>query len=56
MAEPQLPVVDFTAIGPPVGQRLDDIVLPNQRGEMVDLHRARDGRQALVIFYRSAHW
>ena len=56
MAESQLPVVDFTRVGPPVGQRLDDIVLPNQRGEMVDLHRARDGRKALVVFHRSAEW
>lgn len=42
--------------GPPIGSRLPDIVLPDQRGQVVDLHAHRDGRRALVLFHRSADW
>lgn len=54
--QPSLPVIDFTSIGPAVGTRFPDIVLPDQHGQMVDLHAARAGRRALVVFYRSADW
>jgi peroxiredoxin len=50
------PPRDFTRIGPPEGQRFPDILLPDQSGQMVDLHRARASRRALVVFYRSADW
>jgi peroxiredoxin len=58
MAEtpPELPRIDFTRIGPAVGARFPDLALPNQRGEIVDLHAARAGQRALVVFYRSARW
>ncbi len=56
MSAPALPTIDFSRIGPAVGERLPDIVLPDQRGEPVDLHSARQGRPALVVFYRSARW
>ena len=43
-------------IGPPVGAPFPDVVLPDQHGAPTDLHRARAGRPALVIFFRSARW
>ena len=53
---PQLPVVDFTRIGPAVGSRFPDVRLPDQTGRMVDLHAERGDRRALVVVYRSARW
>jgi hypothetical protein len=51
-----LPVVDFESVGPPAGDRLPEIVLPNQKGETVDLHEVREGRRALLVVFRSADW
>ena len=51
-----MPRLDFERIGPAMGERFPDIVLPDQHGEMVDLHETRQGRPALVVFYRSARW
>ena len=51
-----LPPRDFTRIGPTEGQRFPDMRLPDQTGALVDLHAARAGRQALVVFHRSAEW
>lgn len=56
MAAPEHPLIDFGAVGPPVGARLPDVVLPNQRGELVDLHARRGGRRAVVVVHRSASW
>ena len=53
---PQLPVLDFSQIGPPVGSRFPDVHLPDQTGRLVDLHAARGDRRALVVLYRSARW
>ncbi len=53
---PQLPVVDFSRVGPPVGSRLPDVRLPDQTGRVVDLHAVRGDRRALVVIYRSARW
>lgn len=53
---PSLPAIDFDAIGPPVGARFPDVLLPDQHGRTVDLHTSRGGRRALVVFYRSADW
>ena len=53
---PPMPVLDFSQIGPRVGERFPDLVLPNQGGETVDLHARRGGRRALVLFHRSASW
>ena len=47
---------DFSKIGPNEGERLPDVVLPDQTGRSVDLHAARAGRKAIVVFYRSAEW
>ena len=56
MAKPQLPVLDFSRIGPAVGSRFPDIRLPDQTGRVADLHADRAGRRALVVVYRSASW
>ncbi len=56
MSERTLPPIDFTAIGPAIGTPFPDVRLPNQRGRVVDLHAARAGRRALVVFFRSARW
>ncbi len=51
-----LPPRDFRKIGPNEGERFPDVVLSDQRGRVVDLHAARAGRKAIVVFYRSAEW
>jgi hypothetical protein len=51
-----LPPRDFARVGPAEGSRFPDVVLPDQSGTPVDLHAARAGRRALVVFYRSAEW
>ena len=43
-----LPVIDFDGIGPRVGERFPDVVLPDQHGERINLHAARAGRRALL--------
>ena len=52
----RFPSIDCSRIGPSVGDRFPDVVLPDQHGQAVDLHAARAGRRALVLFYRSARW
>jgi hypothetical protein len=49
-------VPDFHRMGPRVSDRFPDLVLPDQHGQPVDLHKARAGRKGLVVFYRSAGW
>ena len=51
-----LPPRDFSTIGPNEGDRFPDVRLPDQTGTMVDLHAARAGHKALVVFHRSAEW
>jgi len=53
---PQLPVVDFSRVGPSTGLRFPDVRLPDQTGRLVDLHVLRGDRRALVVIYRSARW
>lgn len=53
---PAPPHLDFDQIGPSVGSRFPDVRLPDQQGRLVDLHAARAGRKALVVFHRSAVW
>jgi hypothetical protein len=48
--------IDFSSIGPAVGARFPDVVLPDQYGKTLHLHQARAGRRALIVFYRSAAW
>jgi hypothetical protein len=47
---------DFDRRGPRVGERFPDVVLADQHGRPVDLHKTRAGRKGLVVFYRSASW
>jgi peroxiredoxin len=47
---------DYTQAGPAVGERFADVRLPDQSGVTVDLHRARHGKKALIVFHRSAKW
>ena len=47
---------DYTQAGPALAQRFPDLTLPDQTGRMVDLHRERAGRKALLVFHRSARW
>lgn len=56
MSLPAMPVLDFDRIGPSVGSRFPDVRLPDQTGATVDLHAARGGRRALIVFHRSALW
>jgi hypothetical protein len=51
-----LPEVDFDGVGPAVGERFPDLELPNQWGELVDLHERRGERRGLVVIHRSADW
>jgi hypothetical protein len=52
----QLPEIDFVDVGPRVGERFPDVVLPDHLGRVFDLHHVRAGRRALVVFFRSAGW
>ncbi len=49
------PVGEFPT-GPDVGEMLPDLVALDSTGETVDLHADRDGKPAVVLFYRSAVW
>jgi peroxiredoxin len=51
-----LPPRDFSKVGPNEGERFPDVRLPDQTGRIVDLHPARAGRKAMVVFHRSAEW
>lgn len=42
--------------GPDVGQRFPDVVTRDHTGEVLDLHKHRDGRPAAFVVYRSAVW
>ncbi len=48
--------IDYRGIGPKIGEAFPDVRLPDQSGRVVDLHAARHGRRAAVVFYRSARW
>ena len=51
----RIPLGEFPT-GPEIGTRLPDVVAVDQHGRTVDLHADRDGRPAVLIFYRSAVW
>ena len=42
--------------GPAIGERLPEILSTDAQGEPFDLHAARNGQPAIVVFYRSAVW
>ncbi|MFN0071739.1 MAG: hypothetical protein ACKVVP_09665 [Chloroflexota bacterium] len=47
---------DYTLAGPRVGERFPDVILPDQSGTPVNLHAARRGKRAMIVFHRSARW
>jgi len=49
-------VRDYTQSGPQVGDVFPDVTLPDQTGALVNLHEARHGKRAIVVFHRSARW
>lgn len=49
------PIGEFPT-GPEIGERLPEIVARAHDGSTVDVHAARAGRPAVVVFYRSAVW
>ena len=49
-------VRDYSEAGPRLGVRFPDVTLPDQSGRVVDLHSARNGGRAIVVFHRSARW
>ena len=51
-----LPVIDFSQVGPTVGERFPDVRLPDQTGRPRGLHDYRDGHRLLFVVHRSAHW
>ncbi len=54
--EDGLPDLDWSVMGPRVGDPFPDIDLPDQRGTIVDLHATRDGHRAQGVFCRSGGW
>ena len=46
----------MTRIGPPIGTLFPDLRMSDQSGALIDLHAARGGRRALIVFHRSARW
>lgn len=55
-ARPPLPELDVERIGPALGDRFPDVLLPDQRGVPIDVHDYRDGRRLLFVVHRSAAW
>ena len=51
----RIPLGDYPT-GPEVGTELPEVVAVDQHGRTVDLHSDRDGRPAVLVFYRSAVW
>jgi peroxiredoxin len=48
--------VDYSQIGPALGDPFPDFELPDSEGRPVSFHSWRNGRRAIVVFYRSAVW
>lgn len=51
-----LPAIDFSQVGPIVGERFPDVTLPDQTGGPRRLHDYRDGHKLLFVVHRSADW
>ncbi len=51
-----IPEIDTDGLGPIVGERFPDVVLPDQFGNMINLHEHRGSRKALFVVHRSADW
>jgi hypothetical protein len=44
------------ATGPEVGELLPGFTLPDQHGNAVDVHAAREGGRAFLVFVRGTSW
>ena len=44
------------ATGPEIGEPLPGFTLPDQHGNAVDVHEARAGERAFVVFVRGTSW
>lgn len=51
-----IPEIDADSLGPNVGERFPDVILPDQFGNMINLHEHRGSRKALFVVHRSADW
>ena len=51
-----MPGPDLSLIGPQMGDMFPEVALPDQTGNVVDLHQRRAGRRALILFERSLGW
>ena len=52
----RFPESDEFPTGPDLGERLPQISLPDQDGQMVNVEEARGAGRALVVFHRSVRW
>jgi len=52
----RLGLPDGASIGPAIGERLPDFVLPDAQGRIIGLHADRGDSPAVVVFHRSAVW
>ncbi len=52
----ELAAPDRHRTGPAAGERLPDFTLPDPLGRAVHYEAARDGRRALLHFFRSTVW
>ncbi len=50
------PATPHFPTGPSLGAPFPEVKLADQHGDEVDLHAARGGRRAVIVFHRSAQW
>ena len=48
--------IDFSALGPQVGEQVPDFDLPDQNGLRHTLETVRGPNGSLILFHRSADW
>jgi len=56
MVARRFPATTDFPTGPKIGEQLPECRLPNQHGKVIDLHASLDGKQGVVVFYRSTVW
>ena len=48
--------IDVSSLGPQVGEKVPDFVLPDQHGTMQTLDSIMGEQGAMIVFHRSADW
>ena len=48
--------IDVSSLGPQVGEKIPDFVLPDQYGRVRTLDTIMGERGAMLVFHRSADW